>query len=163
MAMEALCWGVLWRWGFMVMGRYGDGALWRWGVMAMGHYGGGALWWGALWWLGVTTGYHWNKSHIFIVFIWRIYFLNTFTLFFILTIPVLIMTCTVDSHWYTGLTQLSCISQNLAVIGMQYFLSAFTMQKCHLQNREPVSFSSIPSRNDVGCVERSDRGFFILF
>ena len=28
------------------------------------------------------------------------------------------------------------------------------MQKCNLQNREPVSFSSIRPRNDVGCLER---------
>ena len=30
------------------------------------------------------------------------------------------------------------------------------MQKFQLQNREPVSFSSIRSSNDVGCLERCD-------
>ena len=39
---------------------------------------------------------------------------------------------------------------------MILLVSAFTRQKCHLQNREPVSFSLIHSKNDVSCLEKSD-------
>ena len=43
-------------------------------------------------------------------------------------------------------------------------VSAFTMQTFHLHNREPVSFSSICSRNYVSCLEKSDvfKSFFNL-
>ena len=68
---------------------------------------------------------------------------------------------TEDRNSQTDLSSLLMIHVSIALTlhrlcnaSLILLVSAFTTPKCHLQNRKPVSFSLIHSRNYVCCLEK---------